>query len=223
MAKILVVEDDQHLAGSLEDWLMSEHHTVDVVTTGTDADERLRFYNYDLIVMDWDLPGMSGVDVCKKYRAEGGTTVVIMLTGKDTVADKTQGLDSGADDYLTKPFHPGELSARIRALLRRPREVKQSVLQVGDVTLDPANFKVTRDGKEVMLLPKEFALLEFLMRHPNEVFSTEALMERVWSSESEASPDTVRVHITKLRNKMDVDGKPSHIKTLHRMGYRFEP
>jgi DNA-binding response OmpR family regulator len=169
------------------------------------------------------MPGMSGVEVCRQYRNSGGRALVLMLTGRDHVADKTQGLDAGADDYLTKPFHPDELSARLRALLRRAGSVGSTQLQAGDVVVHPASFKVLKNGKEIQLLPKEFALLEFLMRHQNEVFSSEALLERVWPSESEASPETVRVHITRLRSKIDEPGQPSMIKTVHRVGYKLEP
>jgi DNA-binding response OmpR family regulator len=167
------------------------------------------------------MPGKTGVEICKEYRANGGIGVVIMLTGKTNISDKEEGLDAGADDYLTKPFHPRELSARLRALLRRPRAMKAEVFQAGDIVLEPKSCRVTKGGKEILLLPKEFALLEFLMRNPNEVFSADALLNKVWSKESENSPDTVRVHITKIRSKIDSPDQESLIKTVHRVGYKL--
>lgn len=223
MSKILLVEDDKEVCDVVSDWLIDEHYTVDVVNSGSEAIERLRFDKYDVLIFDWQLPDLSGIEVCKRFRSKGGITPVLMLTGKGEIEDKEVGLDAGADDYLTKPFHPRELSARVRALLRRSGELKMNVLTCGDIVLDPQGFKVTKDGKDVSLLPKEFALLEFFLRHPNQVFSPEALLDRVWSAESEASPDTIRVHITKLRGKIDTDGQPSVIKTLHRQGYKLEP
>lgn len=223
MSKILLVEDDKEVCDVVSDWLIDEHYTVDVVNSGSEAIERLRFDKYDVLIFDWQLPDLSGIEVCKRFRSKGGITPVLMLTGKGEIEDKEVGLDAGADDYLTKPFHPRELSARVRALLRRSGELKMNVLTCGDIVLDPQGFKVTKDGKDVSLLPKEFALLEFFLRHPNQVFSPEALLDRVWSAESEASPDTIRVHITKLRGKIDTDGQPSIIKTLHRQGYKLEP
>lgn len=222
MAKILLVEDDPEVCEVVADWLVDEHYTVDVVNNGAEAVERLRFDKYDVLIFDWQLPDLTGIEICKKFRSKGGNTPVLMLTGKSEIVDKETGLDAGADDYLTKPFHPRELSARVRALLRRSGDLKQNVLTCGDLELDPQGFKVTKGGKEVALLPKEFALLEFFLRHPNQVFSPEALLDRVWSAESEASPDTIRVHITKLRGKIDNEGQPSMIKTIHRQGYKWE-
>lgn len=222
MAKILLVEDDLEVCEVVSDWLVGEHYTIDVVNSGTEAIERLRFDKYDVLIFDWQLPDLTGIEICKRFRSKGGTTPVLMLTGKSEITDKETGLDAGADDYLTKPFHPRELSARVRALLRRSGDLKQNTLICGEIELDPQGFRVTKNGQEVALLPKEFALLEFFLRHPNQVFSPEALLDRVWSAESEASPDTIRVHITKLRGKIDNEGQPSIIKTLHRQGYKLE-
>ena len=222
MAKILVVEDDRELAGVIEDWLKADNHSVDVAHDGRDASYRMRQYQYDLAILDWELPEMSGVEVCKKYRAGSGTMPVIMLTGRKATEDKISGLDAGADDYLTKPFELGELSARVRALLRRPSQFTGGTLKVRNLTLESETFRVTIDDKEVYLLPKEFALLEFLMRHPGQVFSSEALIERVWPSDSEASPDTVRTHLTRLRKKLDQEGQPPLFRTVHGMGYKLD-
>lgn len=223
MAKILIVEDEPDLAEPVRAYLAHEHHLVEVVGDGNEALERLRFYKYDLIIMDWMLPGMHGPDVCKHFRSAGGTTPILMLTSRKQVNDKIFGLDAGADDYLTKPFEVAEISARVRALLRRPQAVTSSVLSVRNLVLEASTFRVTRDGDEISLLPKEFALLEFFMRHPNQVFSAEALLDRVWSSESEASPETIRTYIKRLRQKIDTKGeKNSIISTVHGVGYKLD-
>lgn len=221
MAKILFVEDDKNLALLLKEWLEDEQHAVDIVEDGAEALDRLRLYPCDVVILDWQLAGeLSGVQVCEKYRASGGTLPVIMLTGRNTVSDKMQGLDAGADDYLAKPFEPEELSARLRALLRRPAIFKSDVLRVGELSLDRKLLSVKRGEQPIELLPKEFALLQFFMQYPGETFSAEAIIERVWPSESDASPDTVRVHLAKLRQKLGTAGEM--IKTVHRVGYKLE-
>lgn len=222
MSTILIVEDDHRLSRVVEDWLLADGHTVEVVDSGEQAMERLTSRPFDLVILDWTLPGLSGVDVCRQYRSGGGNAAIILLTGKNAITDKEEGFEAGADDYLTKPFHPRELSARINALGRRPRAIGENVVRLGHLVLDTTARKVTKNGKEISLLPKEFALLAFLMRHPNQVFSSDDLLDQVWSKESEHSPDTVRVHITKLRSKIDVDNEPSLIKTIHRVGYKME-
>lgn len=221
MSKILLVEDDQGLAKLVRNWLSLEHHTVEYVEDGEEALHRLKINEYDLIILDWSLPKMTGLDVLQEFRGFGGNTPVIMLTGKDSISDKELGFDTGADDYLTKPFHGKELTARIKALLRRPANLVSDVLKVGDIVLERADFRVTRNGQEVRLLPKEFALLEFLMRYPNKVFSAEALLERVWVSESEATVDAVTSCIKRLRKKLEVDGAKSPISTVHGVGYKL--
>lgn len=223
MSKIFLAEDDQNLADVLADWLEQAHHGVEVVHDGDEADFRLKTEQYDLIILDWDLPRLSGIEVCRRFREAGGSTPVIMLTGHSLTEEKVQGLDSGADDYVTKPFEFAELNARIRALLRRPQETKTNVLKAGDLELDATAAIARKQGNPIALLPREFALLEFFMRHPNQVFSADALLNRVWSTESGVAPDTVRVHITKLRSKIDTPGKQSMIQTVHRVGYRFDP
>lgn len=222
MAKILIIEDDLDVAGMIEDWLVhQEKHVVEKVTTGCDAMDRLKFYFYDLIILDWELPDLSGIEILKRYRGSEGMVPVLMLTGKSAIDEKEMGLDSGADDYLTKPFDGKELSARIRALLRRSSGKATNILKAQDVTLDPVSHAVTKAGKLIELLPKEFALLEFFLRHPDEVFSLEALLDRVWKSESDSSPDTVRTTIQRLRKKIDQEGEPSMIGTIHRVGYQL--
>ena len=223
MAKILIVEDDSHLLSDVVDWLEFEQHTVESVGDGKEADERLKFYKYDLVVLDWELPSMHGIEVCKRYRAGGGLTPILMLTGKGHINEKEQGLDAGADDYLTKPFHLKELSARIRALLRRPATMTGAVLEVAGLKLDTNTKKLAKNDREISLTPKEYALLEFFMKHPNEVFSQEALLERVWSSESESSVFSVYTAVKSLRKKIsDGDEKKCALATVHGLGYRLE-
>lgn len=222
MAKILIVEDDLDVAGMIEDWLVhQEKHVVEKVATGSDAADRLKFYHYDLIILDWELPDLSGIEILKRYRSADGMVPILMLTGKSAIDEKELGLDSGADDYLTKPFDGKELSARIRALLRRSSGRATNTLKAQDVVLDPVSRAVTKAGAPIELLPKEFALLEFFLRHPDEVFSLEALLDRVWKSESDSSPDTVRTTIQRLRKKIDREGEPSLIGTIHRVGYHL--
>jgi DNA-binding response OmpR family regulator len=222
MAKVLIVEDEATLAEPIKAYLSHEHHLVEVVGDGIEAMERLKFYKYDVIILDWMLPGLLGVEVCKQFRAMGGTTPILMLTAKKQTQEKVFALDQGADDYLTKPYDVQEVSARVRALLRRPQAVAGNVLRARNVVLEPSTFRVSRDNQDVQLLPKEFALLEFFMRHPNQVFSAEALLDRVWSSDSDASPETIRTYIKRLRQKIDTAGQTSLISTVHGVGYKLD-
>jgi DNA-binding response OmpR family regulator len=222
MAKILVVEDDHEVAFAVEEALKALQHVVEVVADGADGLFRLTTYSYDMAILDWELPTMSGVMVCQKYRAEGGNIPILMMTGKTNIVEKEAGLDSGADDYLTKPFNLRELTARTRALLRRPPEVGNNSLQVRDLVLDMQSSRVFRSGVEIKLLPKEFALLEYIMRKKNQVLDVNDLLEHVWSSESESSEDAVRQCITRLRRKIDRDGESSLISTIKGLGYRLD-
>jgi len=221
MAKILLVEDEPDFSVLISHLLASEHHTVELADNGEAALELLGVYHFDCLILDWNLPGISGLEVCQKFRANKGVTPILMLTARQHVDDKSAGLDSGADDYLTKPFELKELSSRVRALLRRPTSFQGANLQVGLFEMDVNNFRLTRQGEEVTLLPKEFALLEFFMRHPNQVFSPETLIDRVWASDHEASPETIRTYIKRLRKKLDQTGKPSTLSTIHGVGYKF--
>ena len=222
MAKLLLVEDDTDLSGRVNMWLSSQQHAVECVFDGVEASERLKFYQYELVILDWNIPQKTGIEVCQEYRSRGGNTPILMLTGKSSINEKEMGLDAGADDYLTKPFHLKELSARIRALLRRPVAYAGTTLKVGTLELNPSSHQVTSDGREINLLPKEYAVLEFLLRHPNEVFSPDALLNRVWNSESDASSDTVYTYIKTLRKKISPDAPSSIIKTVHGVGYKLE-
>lgn len=220
MAKVLLVEDDVELADKLVAWLKKESYVVEHVLDGRQALDLLRAYGFDLVILDWDVPQVSGVEVCRQLRAGGSKVPVLMLTGKASFEDKEVGLDSGCDDYLTKPFDGRELGARMRALLRRPASFTGTVLSVGNVSLQPVTHHVERDGLAIDLSRMEFTLLEFLMRHPNQVFSPEALLNNVWSSDSEASIDTVRTYIKTLRKKLADNAGSSIIRTVFGVGYK---
>jgi len=222
MAKVLVVEDDVALQRMISDWLALEHYNLELAVDGNEAIEKLKFYQYDVVILDWQLPGMSGIDVIREYRSGGGKTPVLMLTGKSTIPDKEQGFDSGVDDYLTKPFHMKELSARLRALLRRPSTLVTEVLEFGALRMDRRTHVVVLNDKEVDLKPTEYGLLEFLMRHPGQVFAPEALLDRVWSSQSDSSVDALTTCIKRLRKKITVEGQDSIIKTVYGVGYKLE-
>jgi DNA-binding response OmpR family regulator len=223
MSKILVVEDDACISDGVRDWLVLEKYLVEQTANGGDALQLLLNYKYDLIILDLELPESSGLEVCRVYRSRGGTTPILMLTGKNTVRDKREGLDSGADDYLTKPFDLEELSARIRALLRRPAPIRTGPIQVGAVTLDPSKRIVTHNGEVLQLSPKEFSLLELLMKYPNTVFSQNDLFQQIWQSTSDTSPDMVRTVIKQLRRKLDATGESCLIQNVHGQGYKLVP
>lgn len=222
MAKILVVEDEADLAKLVRNWLEREHHLVEVAENGIDALTHLQVNRFDVVILDLMLPTLSGMEVCRRYRQSLGKTPILMLTAKDTVEDKAAGLDAGADDYLTKPFHLKELSARVRALVRRGSNQPNNILRLRDIEIDVSEFTVTKGGEEIHLLPKEFRLLEFLLRHPNHVFSAEELLASVWESDTPALLDTVRGHIKRLRKKLDTPGEPSIISTVYGIGYKLE-
>jgi DNA-binding response OmpR family regulator len=221
MAKILVVDDDKDLCEFVTDALEFEGHAVEVSHDGNDALTRLKLSAYDTIVLDWDLPHVRGIDICKKLRQDKVKIPIIMLTGRTTTTDKLDGLDSGADDYLTKPFDVRELCSRVRALLRRSSDSVSDVLTVSGIVLDPTNYQVTVNGQDVRLLPKEFQLLQFLMRHPGRVFSHEALLAQVWNLESDATDEAIRSCMKRLRKKLEDAAARPLIETVHRVGYRL--
>lgn len=222
MAKILLVEDDSASWANIKDWLEKELHSVEHTPDGRYGLEMALHYKYDVMVLDWELPGISGIEICKRYRESGGSTPVLMLTGRTEVTDRVIGLEAGADDYLSKPFDLRELSARIKALLRRPAGVTGADLRVKNLVLDLPARKLTKDGIEIQLGPKEFALMELFMKHPNQVLSSSAILDRIWPSDSDATSDSLRTYIKRLRKKIDVEGVDSCIKNLPGLGYRFE-
>lgn len=222
MAKIFLVEDDLELCGVIEDWLGGENHSVEVVHNGFDAANRLQYGNYDLAIVDWELPNLSGIEILKRFRSAGGKIPILILTGKQAFENRIEGLDSGADDYLTKPFDLGELSARVRALMRRPSSSGTNILTAKHVQCQTDSGTVLVNGEAVKLLPKEYALLEFFMRHPNELFSPEDLLKRIWPTDTDIAQDNIKTHVNKLRKKIDIGDQPSVIKTVHGFGYKLE-
>ena len=221
MAKILLVEDDNDLANTVRTFLIFQRHAVETIADGRDALDHLLTFDYELVILDWELPRASGIEILREFRNRGANTPILMLTGKDAIDEKLTGLDSGADDYLTKPFDLRELGARVNSLLRRPADiVDASVLKAGKLSLDPTKHSAFRDGELITLVPREFQLLEFLMRHRNQLFTTEALLNRVWPSDSEATEEAVRTALKRLRKKIDPDGQV--IKNVHGVGYILE-
>ncbi len=221
MAKIIVVEDDFALGTMVQTWLENSQHSVELVNRGDDASALLQTYLYDLIVLDWNLPGKSGVEICRDFRNAGGQTPILMLTSKGSIDAKVEGLFSGADDYLTKPFDMKELAARVIALLRRNSVFKPNRLELGQIVFDSVEHVVLIDGKQVQLLPKEYALLELFLKHPNQLLSSEFILEKIWTSESDTTASTVRAHMYNLRKKLQNVSNPV-IATVHGAGYRLE-
>ncbi len=222
MAKILLVEDNATAAALAEAWLTGERHVVELATDGEEALDMMLSIDYDIILLDWDLPLMQGIDVLASFRGQGKMTPVIMLTAKSAVEQKATGLDGGADDYLTKPFEMTELAARIRTQLRRVAREPDNRLRKRDLILDPEKMAVLQNGQSIDLQPREFSLLEFFLRNPDKVFTPQALMTRVWKAESDATTDALRSSLKRLRSKID---RPEHktplIETVAGAGYRF--
>lgn len=222
MPKVLLVDDDTRLRINLVDWLEHQRFDVEEAKNSSEAKELLAGYSYDLIILDWNLPDGEGIEVCRWYRARGGATPILMLTGRDLVQNKVDCFDAGVDDYLTKPFELLELTARLNALLRRAATIVPSrVLNLGGLTVDPSAHIAKIDGNEVQLTPKEFDILEFFLRHPDKVFSADALLDRLWKSDAEVSPDTVRVYIKRLREKLEKHGRGGVLKNIHGVGYKL--
>jgi two-component system OmpR family response regulator len=219
--RILVVEDDEKLRGLLRRGLQEQGFAVDVEATGTDAQWRLQEFGYDAVVLDVMLPDFDGFTVCRQLRAAGCWVPVLMLTALDGVQDRVHGLDVGADDYLQKPFHFAELGARLRALSRRGAEPRPTTLSVGDLVADPATRDVHRATESIQLTAKEFALLEYFMRHPDETISRGRLLEHVWGDERDRDPHVVSVYVSYLRNKIDRPFGRSSLQTVRGAGYRL--
>ena len=215
--RILIVEDEEPLADAIARGLRREGMAVDVALDGDEGHEKATVTRYDVVVLDRDLPGMSGDELCREIVASGALTRVIMLTASGSVADRVEGLSLGADDYLAKPFAFDELVARVRALARRSTPVTPPVLRAGDVELDPARRTVTRGGSQVELTRKEFGVLEVLLAASGSVVSSEELLERVWDEHADPFTTTVRVTVMTLRKKL---GEPGIIDTVVGSGYR---
>lgn len=222
MPKILLVEDDQQLAEKIATALKFDHYQVEVMHNGDDALDLLRKFAFDLIILDWNLPEKTGVEICQDFRTRGGATPILFLTGRGSILDKETGFMVGGDDYLTKPFHMKELAARIRALLRRPPVMEPESVSAGPFVLELETYRVFIDGNPVKLLPKEFAILEYLVKHPNQPFGSKALLEAVWESDTGASEDTIRTYMKTLRRKVTPAGGECPIKTVPGYGYKLE-
>jgi DNA-binding response OmpR family regulator len=220
MAKLLVLEDDQLMACNLRDFLESQRHSIELFQNGQSALDHIGVSEYDLLILDWDVPLVSGLDVCKRYRDCGGHSPVLFLTAKKNLGDKILGFDAGGDDYLTKPFEMKELLVRISALLRRSSSVVSTCIKAGDLEIDIMKRQVLKSGVVIRLQKREYQFLEFLMRHQNQSFSTNAIILRVWPSDSEVGPDAVKTLVSRLRRKIDPGGQL--IKTLPGYGYILE-
>jgi DNA-binding response OmpR family regulator len=217
--RLLVVEDELRLGAALRRGLTAEGFLVDVATDGPTGLERARHGEYDAVVLDVMLPGMSGYNVVRTLRAEANWVPVMMLSAKDGEYDQADGLDYGADDYLTKPFSFVVLLARLRALVRRNLPARPSVLKARDLTLDPATHEVERAGTPVALTPREYALLEYFLRHPDRVVSKIELLDNVWDAAQDTDPNAVEVYIGYLRRKVGRDV----LRTVRGAGYRLVP
>jgi two-component system OmpR family response regulator len=219
--RVLVVEDERGLAAGLRSGLEAEGFAVDVASDGTDGLWMAREFPYDVIVLDIMLPGVDGYKVCATLRAERVWTPILMLTAKEGEWNEVEGLDKGADDYLTKPFSYAVLVARLRALLRRGAQPRPAILEAGDLRLDPAARRVWRSGVEVELTARELALLEFLLRHRGEVVSKQEILAHVWDYDFEGDPNIVEVYVRHLRNKLDRPFDRAAIETVRGSGYRL--
>jgi DNA-binding response OmpR family regulator len=221
--RILVVEDEHKIANSIKKGLEQEFYAVDVAYTGVDGYDLASTEDYDLIIMDLMLPGIDGVQICKKLRVANIHIPILVLTAKGQTSDKVVGLDAGADDYLTKPFAFEELLARVRALSRRPKKTNGTILSVEGLSLNTITYEVKRNSQQINLSSKEYSLLEYLLRHPNQILSKEQIMNHVWNYDSDILPNTVEVYIGYLRNKIDKPFKNSSelIHTIRGFGYKI--
>jgi DNA-binding response OmpR family regulator len=219
--RILLVEDNRRLSNSLLQSLVEDGYAVDPAYDGLEGEEMAHVYPYDAIILDIMLPKKNGLEVCRELRNQRVNVPIIMLTARDTVEDRVSGLDSGADDYLIKPFAMEELRARLRALLRRKSDDKSGLLKVGDLTLDPATHAVERAGQAVELTAKEFSLLEYLMRNANRVVTRSMVENHIWSYDFQASSNVVDVYVRRLRRKLDDPFEEKLIETVRGVGYRL--
>jgi len=222
--RILVVDDEVDLANAVARGLRREGYAVDVANDGHEALEKAELTPYDLVCLDITMPRIDGIEVCRRLLGQpvdGHVPRVLMLTARDTVDDRIIGLDSGADDYLVKPFAFGELTARVRSLLRRDTSQPAATMTVGDVHLDDARHRAVRGDRDLELTAKEFALLRYFMHHPDEVLSQEHLLEHVWDEHADPFTNTVRVTVGTLRRKLSESGEPQVIETVIGSGYRL--
>lgn len=222
--KILLVEDDSSLVISLKDLLAQKTYIVEVCNNGEEGLYWLTNHEFAAAILDWQLPKMSGIELLRSFRASGGKTPILMLTGRDQLADKLEGFDTGADDYLCKPFEPRELLARLRALIKRGPNLFPDKLVLGDLEVDTSSRSVARNGVPVVLGSKEYAILELLVRNPGKVFSVDAIIERLWQADSDLTAVSVRSHIARLKSKLDQAHQelPVPLKNVYGMGYKLD-
>jgi two-component system, OmpR family, response regulator len=221
--RVLLVEDEIKMSRAIRHGLERECYAVDAALDGNDGLHRATEWDYDAIVLDVMLPGLDGLEVCRRLRRAGHWAPVLMLTARDGVADRIRGLDVGADDYLVKPFAFGELLARLRALVRRGARERPAVLEVGDLVLDPAAHTATLSGRPVLLSTREFALLEFMMRNAGQVLSRPAILEHVWDYNYDGMSNVVDVYVGYLRRKLEQPPGQVRIRTVRGVGYGLEP
>ena len=221
--RLLVIEDERKIARVITESLKREKYAVDAAYDGEEGFNLAGSQPYDLLIVDRMLPGLEGTEIVKKLRENGKNMPILFLTALSTTEDKTLGLDVGADDYLTKPFAIDELLARVRALLRRPPIQQPDILKIDNLRIDKQQQTVTRAGKIIDLTNKEYALLEYLMQHPNQILSKETLIDHVWDFDADILPNNVEVYIKNLRQKIDKPFKKQLIKTVRGFGYRIEP
>jgi DNA-binding response OmpR family regulator len=219
--RVLVVEDELRMAALIRQGLEEEAYAVDVVNDGHQATHWLRLIDYDLAILDLMLPGIDGLQVCRDYRASGGRTPILMLTARNSLPDRVIGLDSGADDYLGKPFGMPELLARLRALTRREGPSKTSALHVQDLVLDTTTKRAMRNTRVIELTATEYALLEFLMRHEGQVLSRDQIIDHIWNADFESGSKLIEVYIHYLRRKIDTNEANKLIHTIRGLGYRI--
>jgi len=220
--RLLVIEDERKIARVITESLKRETYAVDTAHDGEEGFNLADSQPYDLLIVDRMLPGLEGAEIVKKLRENGKNMPILFLTALSTTEDKTLGLDVGADDYLTKPFAIDELLARVRALLRRPPIQQPDILKIDDLKIDKQQQTVTRAGKIIDLTSKEYALLEYLMQHPNQILSKETLIDHVWDFDADILPNNVEAYIKNLRQKIDKPFKKQLIKTVRGFGYRIE-
>jgi two-component system response regulator MprA len=217
--RILIIEDDQAILKILQRGLSYDGYTVDTATEGRSGLMLARDHQPDLVILDWMLPGMDGLEVCHRMRTASGSVPILMLTAKDAVQDRIQGLDAGADDYMVKPFNLDELLARVRALLRRTQPDRVPVLKFADLTLDTGSRQASREGRLVQLTAKEYELLELFMRHPKQVLTREVIFDRVWGYDFGGESNVLEVYIRYLRQKLEEGGEARLIHTVRGVGY----
>ena len=217
--RILITEDETELADALARGLRQQGYAADVAYDGEEALVMAEVNDYDLIILDLNLPKIDGVEVCIRIRASGSPVGILMLTARSSLDDRVNGLDQGADDYLVKPFHFPELLARVRAILRREGETRHPILRIGDLVLDPNAIKGYFRGSEIAFTIKEFAILEYLMRNAGRVISQEELLEHVWNEDTNMFTHTVKVHINNMRKKLSAAGAGDLISTVKGRGY----